>query len=280
MYLAHFGLSEYPFGLTPDTAYFYPGAGSQAALNTLLVALDSGEGLIKIVGEVGSGKTLLCRHLLNRLEAEGWAAAFIPNPNLAPDRLVQALARELGVRRVSAAAAAAALEGRLVELARDGRRAVALIDEAQAMPLASLEALRLISNLETEKRKLLQIVLFGQPELDQRLADPSVRQIRSRIVFHDRLVPLAAPETPVYLAHRLARAGAAACPICPAAAARLHALSRGLPRLLNVLAHKALLLAYGEGSATVAPRHVRLAGLDTPGARLGLIDRLRAGGLW
>lgn len=276
MYLAHFGLREFPFGLTPDTGYFFPGAGAQAALNTLLVALESGEGLIKIVGEVGSGKTLLCRYLLNRLETEGWAAAYIPNPHLGPGALHQALLGELGgdLKRGLNYGLTKALELRLLELAQSGQRAVALVDEAQAMPLESLEALRLITNLETEKRKLLQIVLFGQPELDAHLADPGVRQIRSRIAFHDRLAPLSALETPVYLTHRARQAGAASPLFTPAAARKLHRLSHGTPRLLNILAHKALLLAYGEGRGLAEPRHVRLAGRDTPGASLTLFDRL------
>ncbi len=216
MYLAHFGLKEFPFGLTPDTGYFFPGVGAQSALNTLLVALESGEGLIKIVGEVGSGKTLLCRYLLNHLESQGWAAAYVPNPHLTPAALNQALLGELAgeaggsVKRGLAHGLTKALELRLLELARAGKPAVALIDEAQAMPLETLEALRLITNLETEKRKLLQIVLFGQPELDTRLAEPSVRQIRGRIVFHERIQPLSARETPVYLMHRATQAGAAA----------------------------------------------------------------------
>jgi MSHA biogenesis protein MshM len=275
MYLSHFGLQEFPFGLTPDTGYFFPGAGSQGALNTLLVALEAGEGLIKIVGEVGAGKTLLCRHLLNRLEAEGWATAYIPNPNLTPAALNQALLSELGgdMKRGLTYGLTKALETRLLELAASGRRAVALIDEAQAIPLESLEALRLVTNLETEKRKLLQIVLFGQPELDTHLADPSVRQIRSRIVFHDHIAPLSAQETPVYLAHRMAQAGAPDPVFSPEGARKLHRLSDGLPRLLNILAHKALLLAYGEGQRQVLPRHVRLAGKDTPGARLNWLER-------
>lgn len=277
MYLAHFGLREFPFGLTPDTGYFFPGAGSQGALNTLLVALEAGEGLIKIVGEVGSGKTLLCRHLLNRLENEGWATAFIPNPNLSPAALNQALLAELGgkLRRGLDYGLTQALEKRLLELAQSGRRAVALIDEAQAIPLKSLEALRLVTNLETEKRKLLRIVLFGQPELDTRLADPAVRQIKSRIVFHDHLIPLSPVETPVYLSHRVRRAGAADTLFTPEGARKLHALSGGMPRLLNILAHKALMLAYGEGQPRVAGRHVRIAGRDTPGARLNWMDRWR-----
>ena len=276
MYLAHFGLKEFPFGLTPDTGYFFPGAGTQAALNTLLVALDSGEGLIKIVGEVGSGKTLLCRYLLNHLDAERWATAYIPNPHLTPAALNHALLAELGggMKRSLAYGLTKALEMRVLELARSGRRAVALIDEAQAIPLESLEALRLISNLETEKRKLLQIVLFGQPELDTRLNDPSVRQIKSRIAFHDQLTPLSSAETPAYLMHRGNLAGATQPLFQTNAAKKMHRASQGVPRLLNILAHKALMLAFGEGADQVAPRHVRLAGRDTPGARLTLFDRL------
>jgi len=289
MYLAHFGLKEFPFGLTPDTGYFFPGAGSQGALNTLLVALEAGEGLIKIVGEVGAGKTLLCRHLLNRLETDGWATAYIPNPNLTPAAINQALLSELGgdLKRGLAYGLTKALESRLLELASSGKRAVALIDEAQAIPLESLEALRLVTNLETEKRKLLQIVLFGQPELDTHLADPAVRQIRSRIVFQDHITPLSPLETPVYLGHRLAQAGATQAVFSPAAAQKLHSLSGGMPRLLNILAHKAMLLAYGEGQAQVLPRHARLAGRDTPEAHqhwlerwLGpLLDRLSGRGM-
>ena len=276
VYLAHFGLKEFPFGLTPDTSYFFAGAGAQAALNTLLVALDSGEGLIKIVGEVGSGKTLLCRYLLNQLESKGWAAAYIPNPHLSPAALNQALLAELGadVKRSVAYGLTKALEMRLLDLAQAGRPAVALIDEAQAMPLETLEALRLITNLETEKRKLLQIVLFGQPELDVRLADPSVRQIRSRIAFHERITPLGGHETPVYLMHRVTQAGAAGPLFTPAAAKKLHRLSQGVPRLLNILAHKTLLLAYGEGARVALPRHARLAARDTPGSRMAWWEHL------
>ncbi len=276
MYLSHFGLKEFPFGLTPDTGYFFPGEGAQAALNTLLVALDAGEGLIKIVGEVGSGKTLLCRTLLNQLEVQGWAAAYIPNPHLTPAALNQALLSELGgdFKRSLAYGLTKALETRLLQLASEDRRAVALIDEAQAIPLESLEALRLITNLETEKRKLLQIVLFGQPELDLRLNDPTVRQIKSRIAFHDRLLPLSGAETPAYLRHRTGLAGARGPLFQAAAAGKLHRMSRGMPRLLNILAHKALMLAYGEGCEQVWPRHARVAGHDTPGARLSLFDRL------
>lgn len=275
-YLAYFGLKEFPFGLTPDTGYFFPGSGAQGALNTLLVALESGEGLIKIVGEPGSGKTLLCRHLLNRLEKAGWAAAYVPNPHLDPEALQHALLVELDAAPDPAPGRSLthALEARLLALAREGKRAVALIDEAQAAPLETLEALRLITNLETEKRKLLQIVLFGQPELDARLADPAVRQIRSRIAFHDTLAALDPSETPAYLMHRTRQAGAPAPLFQPDAARKLHRAGGGLPRLVNILAHKALLLAYGEGRPQAQRRHVILAARDTPGARLHLIERV------
>lgn len=276
MYLAHFGLSEFPFGLTPDTGYFFPGTAAQGALNTLLVALEAGEGLIKIVGEVGTGKTLLCRRLLNQLEQDGWATAFIPNPNLAPEALLRTLVAELGgeLATEQIGGPTKAMEERLLSLAQAGRRAVALIDEAQAMPLESLEALRLVTNLETEKRKLLSIILFGQPELDTKLANPSVRQIRSRIAFHDRLAPLTPLETPAYLAHRTRQAGAREPLFTLEATRTLHRLSRGRPRLLNILAHKALLLAYGEDACQAGVRHVRGAGRDTPEARMSFWDRM------
>lgn len=279
MYLSHFGLKEYPFGLTPDTEYFFPGHSHQEVLNTLLVSLDLGEGLIKILGEPGTGKTLLCRHLLNRLEADGWVAAYIPNPQLTPEALHVALLHELGEAGRDLgeeASRAQVLEARLLELAGRGKRIAALIDETQAMPLETLEALRLITNLETEKRKLMQIVLFGQPELDARLADPSVRQIASRITFHDRLRPMEPAETPRYLAHRLAQAGAPTDLFSTPAAACVHRMSRGLPRIANIIAHKALMLAFGQSAHRVERTHVRAAGLDTANARLGALDRLAA----
>lgn len=171
LYLKHFGLTELPFGITPDTSFTYSVQYHQEALNTLLLALNGGEGFVKISGEVGTGKTLLCRRLLQTLD-EGWVTAYLPNPNLDADTLFCALAEELGIkdaaeldqyhllRRINLA---------LLDFARAKKRVVLCIDEAQAMPIETLEALRLLSNLETEKRKLLQIVLFGQPELDEKL---------------------------------------------------------------------------------------------------------------
>lgn len=270
MYLNHFGLSEFPFSITPDTSFVCSLQGHQEALNTLLVALNGGEGFVKISGEVGTGKTLLCRRLLQSLDT-GWVTAYLPNPNLGGDTLLRALAEEFGVedfagldqyhllRRVNLA---------LLGFARAKKRVVVCIDEAQAMPIETLEALRLLSNLETEKRKLVQIVLFGQPELDAKLRRPEVRQLLQRIAFHYRLGTLKKSELELYLAHRLRVAGfRGEALFSPAALRALHRASGGTPRLINILAHKTLLAAFGEGRQTIRRRHVRLAAGDTEGAR-------------
>jgi MSHA biogenesis protein MshM len=271
MYLQHFSLREAPFSITPDTAFFYPHEGAQAALNTLLVALRSGEGFLKIVGEVGCGKTVLCRQLLKTLQSE-CVTAYIPNPDMERTDLLLALARELGVGQPAATARHQildVLQNCLLAHAQAGRRVVVCIDEAQAIPLKTVESLRLLSNLETEKRKLLQLVLLGQPELDQKLARPEIRQLLQRITFSEYLGPMAAARVPAYLAHRMATAARDAATDVrvfePRAAQALARYSKGVPRLLNVLAHKCLMLAYGENEHRVTPRHVRLAVADTGG---------------
>ncbi len=273
MYLRHFSLREPPFSITPDPAFFYPHEGAQAALNTLLVALRSGEGFLKIVGEVGCGKTLLCRQLLRALQDE-FVTAYIPNPDLGPDDLLMALARELDVELVpplSRHQVLASLQQVLLKHAEAGRPVLVCIDEAQATRMATLESLRLLSNLETEKRKLLQIVLFGQPELDAVLARPQIRQLLQRITFTEYLGGMRPERVGPYLAHRLAVAAEDALTDVhvfePAAAAALARYSRGVPRLINVLAHKCLLLAYGENVHRVLRHHVELAAADTPGVQ-------------
>jgi MSHA biogenesis protein MshM len=279
LYLAHFGLREAPFSLTPDTAFFYPHGSMQAALNTLLVALRNGEGFVKIVAEVGCGKTVLCRNLLAELREEA-VTAYVPNPRMAPQELLLALCEELGVAAEPAAPlplgprqasprTLALLQRHLLAQAEAGRRVVLCIDEAQAAPMATLEALRLLSNLETEKRKLLQIVLFGQPELDARLARPQIRQLHQRIAFAERIAPMGRAEVGQYVQHRLAVAAAAPARALfePRALALLARRSGGVPRLVNLLAHKALLLAWGGGAERVSPAHVRAAADDTPACR-------------
>lgn len=274
MYLDHFGLNEAPFGITPDTAFALSTRSHQEALNTLLVALHNGEGFMKVVGEVGTGKTLLCRRLLVTLDPDRYVTAYIPNPLLDPQTLLRVVAEELGVAAEGIGDAHhlfKRLNGALLEFAARGLTVVLFVDEAQALPLESLEALRLLSNLETEKRKLLQVVLFGQPELDAKLADPSVRQLRQRIAFACRLQGLGPDEVELYLAHRLAVAGHCGEGLfCPAAVRRLHRAARGVPRLINILANKSLLLVFGEGGHSVKARHVAAAArdnADAPGAR-------------
>jgi MSHA biogenesis protein MshM len=271
MYLRHFGLREPPFSITPDPAFFYPHEGAQAALNTLLVALRSGEGFLKIVGEVGCGKTLLCRQLLRALQDE-FVTAYIPNPDMGPEDLLLALARELHLDvapPLNRHQLLSRIEQALLQHAQAGRSVLVCIDEAQATPLPTLESLRLLSNLETEKRKLLQIVLFGQPELDELLARPQIRQLLQRITFSEYLGGIRSERVGPYLAHRLAVAAEDALTDTavfePAAAAALAHYSRGVPRLINILAHKCLLLAYGENVHRVRRRHVVLAAQDTPG---------------
>lgn len=273
-YLAYFGLREAPFNLTPDTQFAYGTRAHQEAVNTLLVAINGGEGFVKIVGEVGTGKTLLCRRLLNALKGRA-VTAYVPNPSLSPTELLVALAEEFQVPLAgddNTHLLTRRLNDALLEFAQHRRGVVVCIDEAQALPRDSLETLRLLSNLETEKRKLLQIVLFGQPELDTHLDDPAIRQLKQRITFHYRLDVLQPEELPLYLAHRMRVAGASTggTLFTPRAIAGLYRASRGTPRLINILANKSLMAAYGEGARQVKPRHVRAAARDTEGARRGL----------
>ena len=292
MYLTHFGLRELPFGLTPDTSFFFACSNYQEALNTLLVAARNGEGFIKIVGEVGNGKTLLCRKflaILNQGESAATTAigtqdgnapgrtaakfvtAYIPNPYLEPRSLLLALADEFRItldQNADQHQLLKELTHALLDFARDGKRVLVCLDEAQAMPLESLEVLRLLTNLETEKRKLMQVVLFGQPELDERLKQNSVRQLRQRISFQYELQGLYSDELDRYVRHRLTVAGFGGETLFSAGAVRLlHRVSRGTPRLVNIIAHKALLLVYGEGRHQVLARHMRIAAADTPEAR-------------
>ncbi|HTH45681.1 MAG TPA: AAA family ATPase [Oxalicibacterium sp.] len=270
MYKLHFGLREQPFGITPDTSFFFACPTYQQALNTLLVAARNGEGFIKITGEVGTGKTLLCRKFLATLD-DKFVTAYIPNPYLDPRSLMLALADELEIpleKDVDQHQLLKAINHRLLVLARADKKVLLCLDEAQAMPLESLEALRLLTNLETEKRKLLQIVLFGQPELDEKLKQDDIRQLAQRITFHYRLNPLSKDDLDFYITHRLSVAGFSGARLFRQNAIRvLHAASGGVPRLANIIAHKALMLAYGEGRQEIDARHIRAAASDTIAAR-------------
>lgn len=265
MYCRHFGLDERPFGLTPNLGFRYPEPSQAEALTTLRVALEDGEGFIKVVGEVGLGKTLLCRQLLDELH-EPFVTAWMPDPHLSPGTLRTALARELGIElpgRPTQQQVHEKLQAALTERVAKGQRPVLIIDEAQALPPSTLETVRLLTNLETERRKLLQVVLFGQPELDRKLALPEFRQLRQRITYTCRLRPLDRAGVHDYLFHRLERAGADHPLFSHGAVMRIWRASGGVPRLVNVLADKALLAAWGSGRGRAERRDVRRAIADT-----------------
>jgi MSHA biogenesis protein MshM len=270
MYLQHFGLNQLPFNLTPDTQFFCDLPTHREALNVLLVALQSGEGFIKITGPVGSGKTMLCRKLLNEL-TEPFILAYIPNPNLNSEALHQAIADEFKIKYARTAGQArllAQIYDYLFTAAVAGYRVVLIIDEAQAMPLKTLESLRLLTNLETEKQKLLQIVLFGQPELDEILQRKSIRQLRQRVSFSYTLLPLNRHQVEEYVHHRLQIAGNSHSDLLgPLAIKALHFYTQGIPRLINILSHKALLAAYGKGHSKLNWQHFYLAAQDTDDTR-------------
>ncbi len=291
MYLRHFGLREHPFSLTPDTSFFFACSNYQEGLNTLLVAARNGEGFIKITGEVGNGKTLLCRKFLATLnqgqqattligtqdEASAsrtgtrFVTAYLPNPYLEPRSLLLALADEFRIQlepNVDQHLLLKELTRALLNFAREGKRVLVCLDEAQAMPLESLEVLRLLTNLETEKRKLLQVVLFGQPELNDRLRHNSIRQLRQRISFQYELKGLRRDELERYLRHRVMVAGYAGETLFNrAAVGKMHRVTGGTPRLVNIVAHKALMLAFAEGRQVVGGKHVAEAAADTPEVR-------------
>lgn len=270
MYLQHFGLNQLPFNLTPDTEFFCDLPSHREALNVLLIALQSGEGFIKITGPVGAGKTLLCRKLLNELPAP-FVTAYLPNPQLSAAGLHRAIADELGIKyppNCEQSHILTLINQYLLDAANQGRKIVLIIDEAQAMPLETLENLRLLTNLETEKQKLLQIVLFGQAELDQLLRKKSIRQLRQRITFSYPLQPLNRAQVREYALHRLRIAGNTHTDLLskPSIFA-LHRYSHGIPRLLNILAHKAMLAAYGKGLSRIGWWQVWQAARDTDATR-------------
>lgn len=269
MYQQHFGLQTLPFALTPNTGFFFGLAPHVEALQVLQVALQSGEGFIKVTGEVGTGKTLICRKLLNELP-DSFVCAYLPNPYLNPTELRMAVAQELGIDVTDVhdqQQLTGVIQQQLLTLSAAGKQIVLVLDEAQALPDDSLEALRLFTNLETEQRKLVQVVLFGQPELDQRLAQQNLRQLRQRITFSYQLRPLNRNEVGAYVRHRLAVSGYQGQALFSNADVRLlFKGSRGIPRLINILAHKALMLSFGAGDGKVARKHLLAAINDTEDA--------------
>jgi type II secretory pathway predicted ATPase ExeA len=265
LYLEHFGLREPPFRITPHTDFFFDGADRGTTLEALLYAIQHEEGIVKVVGEVGSGKTLLCRVLIERLP-KNVETVYLANPSFSSDEILYAVAEELKIEfsRERAPIALRALQDRLIASYAEGRRTVILIDEAHAMPEETLEEVRLLSNLETSRHKLLQIVLFGQPELDEVLALPDLRQLKDRITHSFRMRPLSQEEVGKYLSFRMRAAGYKGPDLfAPEAVVRITRASSGLTRRINILADKALLAAFSEDAHAVTGREARAAVADS-----------------
>ncbi len=265
MYFQFFGLKTAPFRITPDTRRFFGGGHRAAIFDALRYAIDSGEGIVKVTGEVGTGKTMLCRMLQAAIH-ETVAIAYLANPKLAESDIITAILLELGEPVESATSQLQqqhCLQNFLLNQHRLGRRVVVMVEEAQCMSNAALESLRLLSNLETGQEKLLQLVLFGQPELNERLAQNEMRQLRDRITHSLELAPLSTEDVEDYVRFRLHSAGFRGSEIFNRKAYRLLAkASSGLIRRIHILADKALMAAFSNQSHQVTKHHMHLAIAD------------------
>ena len=263
LYLEHFGIREHPFKLTPTTEFFYRGGVRGEILDALLYSIQNSEGILKVSGEVGSGKTMLCRTLMENLPP-GVEIVYVANPSLTGREILYNISEELGLPvDGDKAGAVRLLQDHLVEQHAQGRHVVVCIDEAQAMPDESLEEIRLLSNLETSRHKLLQIVLFGQPELDDKLARQEMRQLRERIITDFKLPPLSAADVRDYISTRLRAAGYQGAQLFSDSACKgIHKVSQGLSRRVNILADKALLSAFSRNARSVGREDFKVAAHD------------------
>lgn len=276
MYYQHFGLNYPPFKITPDPQLFYRGGDRGLVLEALIYAICHGEGIIKLVGEVGSGKTMLCRMLEQSLPKH-IEIVYLLNPRLQPEMILHAIAFELQLPitpQTHRLEVIHLLQNKLLEKHAAHQQVVVFIEEAQEMPLQTLEEIRLLSNLETTKHKLLQIVLFGQPELDTNLATPSIRQLRERITHRFYLRALHTKDIADYLHFRMCTAGYQGQPVfTQKAVERLSQISQGLIRRINILADKALLAAYSDNMSLVTVKHVCMAARDSGFSCIALTQR-------
>jgi MSHA biogenesis protein MshM len=265
MYYQHFGLERPPFKITPDTDFFFSGGNRGAVLDALIYAVTQGEGIVKVTGEVGSGKTMLCRMLQARLPPH-IEQIYLANPSVSPEEILRAIAFELGLqaRDASRIELMHLLQAHLVKRHAEGCQVVVFVEESQSMPVATLEEIRLLSNLETQHHKLLQIVLFGQPELDEILAQPNIRQLRERVAHSFSLQPLRHDEIRDYLMFRLRAAGYRGPDLFSPKVVRCIAdATGGLSRRVNLVADKALLAAFADSTHTVSLAHVQAAVRDS-----------------
>jgi len=269
MYKDFFGLSEMPFNITPDPKFLYLTPTHQEALAHLRYGIQEKKGFIVLTGEVGCGKTTLCRALLNELNPETYETALIINPRVEEKALLRDILKELGrpLSPKSDADIVGVIHDLLLEKARQGKNIVLIIDEAQHLSFQVLEQIRLLSNLETDTQKLLQIILIGQPELSEKLKHRLLRQLRQRILVHYNLKSLSFRETCLYVQHRLTLSNGSGKPAFTYwAMRRIYRHSRGIPRIINNLCDKSLLSAFIKSSDLInysdvnrAVKEIRLA---------------------
>jgi general secretion pathway protein A len=287
MYLAFYGLKESPFSITPDPRFVFLSERHRDALAHLLYGIGQGGsgGFVQLTGEVGTGKTTISRLLLEQVP-ENTRIAMVLHPRQSPMQLLETITEELHItlksRRLSNKLLIDAIHQYLLKAYAEGLRVVLIIDEAQNLSVEALEQIRLLTNLETATQKLLQILLLGQPELREQLARPELRQLAQRVTARYHLTPLSVEETQAYVRHRLAVAGAVRPLFTPLALRYLHWRSGGVPRLINVIADRALVAGYVAECAVVGVRPLRLAanevlGASLPGASLPRILALAAG---
>lgn len=266
MYYEHFGLTQAPFRITPNTDFFFGGGNRGPILEALIYAITQGEGIVKVTGEVGSGKTMLCSMLQSRLP-EQVETVYLANPSVSPEEILHAIAFEMQLaidRDASRLVVMHAIQDYLLKRHAEGRRVVLFVEESQGMPLATLEEIRLLSNLETKSDKLLQIVLFGQPELDDNLRENQIRQLKERITHSFRLEPLTTAETREYLMFRMRAAGYRGPDLFTESVVReIARISGGLTRRINLITDKALLAAFSENTHSIRQKHINAAVRDS-----------------
>ncbi|MGH8743798.1 MAG: ExeA family protein, partial [Burkholderiales bacterium] len=266
MYYAHFGLNQPPFKITPNTEFFFSGGNRGAILDALIYAISHGEGLIKVSGEVGSGKTMLCRMLQARLP-DHIESVYLANPSVSPEEILHVIAFELQLpisNQAPRIEVMQALHNYLLERHSQKRQVVVFVEESQSMPLATLEEMRLLSNIETGSHKLLQIILFGQPEFDEILRKPEIRPLRERITYSFSLGPLNDQQIKDYLMFRMRAAGYRGPDLfSPSVVRKIAKASKGLTRRVNLLADKALLAAFADNTHTIRRKHIKAAIKDS-----------------
>ena len=266
---AFYGVNEMPFSLVPNTQFYLALPSHHECFNMLMFSIASGDSFIKVTGEVGTGKTLLCRRLLNSLDSAEYYSAYLPNPRLSAIELKRAIAKELKVvnlENIEDRDLLEAISESLIKIANTGKKVILIIDEAQALPEDTIEELRLLTNLETETHKLLQIVLFGQPELDEVLNQHHFRQLRQRITYSHKLEALNKKTVAYYVQHRMIIAGYNGEPVFERSAINLlFKATGGTPRLINIVCGKAMLIAFSQGKNRVKKAMVKAAIKDTEG---------------